>query len=406
MHILILGSGGREHALAWKFAQSPDVNNIHVYPGNAGISEIAICPTLINDENETILDYAIKHNIGLTIVGQEVYLKKGIVDVFQSHGLTIFGPTKQAAQIETSKAFSKALMKKYHIPTARFEVFSDYMEAYQYALFLGFPVVIKADGLAQGKGVYIAYNEGDVKQALNHLFKAHAFVVIETFLKGEEFSFMVLAHGEHVISLPVARDYKKISEDATSLNTGGMGAYSDLPDITDADKTFALDHIIKPTLKALIQEGYPFSGVLYAGLIKTEEGIYTIEFNARFGDPETEVILPRVQDDLAHVILALLQGITKPLSIKQTHTVGVVLANKGYPEAYEKQWNICLPQTDLLVFHMGTIKDEKGLHAVGGRVLILVAEADSLEEARDNVYGAINAYDSSFYCRKDIAKLA
>jgi len=411
MKVLIIGRGGREHAIAWKVAQSPLLKKLYAAPGNPGMAEIAELVPVEEHEIEALVQFAKQEGIDLTIVGPEAPLLQGVVDRFEQEGLRIFGPRKEAALIEGSKAFAKQLMKKYGIPTAEYESFTSYEEAKAYVEQKGAPIVIKADGLAAGKGVVVAMTVGEALEALHEMMvekkfgKASEQVVIEQFLVGEEFSLMAFVHGEKVYPMVIAQDHKRAFDNDEGPNTGGMGAYSPVPQIADDVVEQAVEHIVYPVAKALVTEGCPFTGVLYAGLIATNEGPKVIEFNARFGDPEAQVVLPRLETDLVSFLLDLLDGKDVSLTWTDEAVLGVVLAAKGYPEAYEKGAEIAGLETlkeSTLVFHAGT-KREDVLRTNGGRVLLVAAKGATLQEAQREVYDEIAKVrcDQLFY-RRDI----
>jgi len=414
LNILIIGRGGREHAIAWKTAQSKLVSNIFVAPGNDGIAESFSCVNINETDTENLVLFAKENNIHLTIVGPEVALMNGIVDAFQKHGLKIFGPTQAAAQIEGSKQFAKELMHKHHIPTAAFEVFEDYHSAKQYLLEKGAPIVIKYDGLAAGKGVVVAATIEEADHALRDMLIDNRFgkgkVVIEDFLSGPEFSLMAFVHGETVLPLAIAQDHKRAFDGDQGPNTGGMGAYTPVPIIPDTAVEEAVNTIMKPTAKAMVENGTPFTGILYSGLILTQEGPKVIEFNARFGDPETEVVLPKMKSDMIDVILKLLNEKPYPIEWHENAFLGVVLASKGYPEAFEKGIEIeglrdrGNEGINAIVFHCGTAKREGKWVNNGGRVLIVVGEGKTLSNARKNAYREtenLSSCENLFY-RTDI----
>lgn len=415
MKVLIIGRGGREHALAWKVSQSPRVNRVYVAPGNDGMKSIATCVPISETDVEALVQWAKKEAIDLTIVGPEAPLLAGIVDRFEREGLRIFGPKQQAALIEGSKAFAKEIMRKYNIPTANYETFTNYEEAVHYVREQGAPIVIKADGLAAGKGVTVAMTIDEALHALHDIMVAKKFgeagaqVVIEQYLKGEEFSLMAFVHREHVYPMVIAQDHKRAFDGDQGPNTGGMGAYSPVPQISEQTVYAAIETIVKPTAKALIQEGCAFTGFLYAGLIATEEGPKVIEFNARFGDPEAQVILPRLKNDLVEVIVSLLEDQPITLHWSDEATVGVVLAAKGYPEQYEKGAVIRgLEQvTKAQIFHAGTKRINDEWVTDGGRVLLVVASGKTLKEAQRLVYEEMQHIecDQLFY-RRDIGHKA
>ena len=408
INLLIIGRGGREHAIAWKAAQSPLVSNIFVVPGNDGIAESFSCVNINETETDKLALFAKENNIQLTIVGPEVALMNGIVDAFQKQGLKIFGPTQAAAQIEGSKQFAKELMHKNNIPTAAFEVFEDYNTAKQYLLAKGAPIVIKYDGLAAGKGVVVAMSIEEADLALQEMLLNNKFgkgkVVMEEFLTGPEFSLMAFVHGGTVLPLAIAQDHKRAFDGDKGPNTGGMGAYSPVPIISQIAIDEAVNTIMKPTAEALVKNGTPFTGILYGGLILTQEGPKVIEFNARFGDPETEVVLPKMKSDMIDVILNLLNETPYPIEWHDTAFLGIVLASKGYPETFEKGIEIKgIDETNALLFHCGTAKKENKWVNNGGRVLLVVGEGNTLDDARKNAYlAAKNLSSENLFYRTDI----
>ncbi|WP_077620422.1 phosphoribosylamine--glycine ligase [Bacillus sinesaloumensis] len=416
MKVLIVGRGGREHTLAWKIAQSHKVDTVYVAPGNPGMRDVA---TLINiDENDFdgLIEFAKKEQIDLTIVGPEVPLINGIVDKFQAEGLAIFGPTKEAALLEGSKSFAKEIMKKYNIPTAAYETFTSYEEAKQYILEKGAPIVIKADGLAAGKGVTVALTLDDALTSVYEMLEANKFgeasaqVVIEEFLAGEEFSLMAFVDGKTAYPMVISQDHKRAYDHDEGPNTGGMGAYSPVPQISDDVVQTAIETIINPTVKGMEAEDRTFTGILYAGLILTANGPKVIEYNARFGDPETQVVLPRLKSDLIDVIEGLLGQKEITLEWSNQATLGVVMASTGYPDSYEKGAVIeGLNNIDetITVFHAGTDMVNDQFVTNGGRVLTVVASGDDLEVAQKQVYQEIVKVkcDNLFY-RRDIGNKA
>jgi phosphoribosylamine--glycine ligase len=411
MKVLIIGRGGREHALVWKVAQSPLVTKVYVAPGNDGMSDQAELVPIEETDIEALVQWAKNEQIDLTIVGPEAPLLSGVVDRFEQEGLRIFGPRKEAALIEGSKAFAKWLMQKYNIPTARYAAFTSYDEAVKYVHEHGAPIVIKADGLAAGKGVTVAMTIEEALHALTEIMvekkfgQAGAQVVIEEYLQGEEFSLMTFVHGENVYPMVIAQDHKRAFDGDQGPNTGGMGAYSPVPQIAQEVVERALKEIVEPTVRALKNEGFPFTGFLYAGLISTEEGPKVIEFNARFGDPEAQVILPRLKTDLVEAILNLLENKTFSLQWTDEATVGVVLAAKGYPNEYEKGAPIKgLDHLEhVLVFHAGTKQLDGTWYTNGGRVLLVVAKGKTLIEAQAIAYEQIARIEcSALFYRKDI----
>ncbi|GGB66951.1 phosphoribosylamine--glycine ligase [Fictibacillus barbaricus] len=412
MNVLVIGKGGREHALVWKFANSPSVAKVFAAPGNPGMSEQAVCVPIKENDIDELVDFAKSKEIALTFVGPEVPLLQGIVDRFKEAGLLIFGPSQKAAQIEGSKSFAKNLMKKYGIPTAASETFTSYDGALAYVREKGAPIVLKADGLAAGKGVIVATTLKEAEEGLYELMVDKRFgeaserVVIEDFLEGEEFSLMSFVHDEIVLPMEIAQDHKRAYDSDEGPNTGGMGAYSPVPQIPDEAVQKAIQEIVLPTVSAMKQEGTPFTGILYAGLILTKEGPKVIEFNARFGDPETQVILPRLKNDLADLLISLLDGNKPELLWSEESVLGVVLASKGYPVSSSEPSVITglenvLSETN--VFHAGTKVSEDALQTDGGRVLLVASKGKSLGEAQKLVYDELQKItcEGSFY-RKDI----
>lgn len=415
MKVLVIGRGGREHAICRKVSESPLVEKVFVAPGNPGMTDVAELVAIEESNHEQLLDFAQSKEVGLTIIGPEVPLLAGLADQFQAAGLKVFGPQKAAAEIEGSKSFAKELMKKYKIPTADYAVFTSYEEARQYVEEKGAPIVIKADGLAAGKGVTVAFTKEAAFAALEEMLVAARFgeassrVVVEEFLSGEEFSLMAFVNGEVVIPLEIAQDHKRAYDGDEGPNTGGMGAYSPVPQIGSETVQTAVDTILIPAAKALVQEGRSFCGILYAGLIKTDEGPKVIEFNARFGDPETQVVLPRLQSDLVEVILELLSGGRPILTWDSQAMLGVVVASKGYPGSYQNGAVLAgLADIDQFVFHAGTAKNQAGdFVTAGGRVLLVGAKAPGLNEAQAKVYKELEKINcSGIFYRKDIGMKA
>ena len=417
MKILVIGSGGREHALVWKIAQSPKVSQIYCAPGNAGISKLAQCINIDADNIEKLVDFAQEEKIDLTVVGPELALSKGIVNKFNRKGLRIFCPSKEATEIESSKVFSKYLMKKYNIPTANYEVFQNSKKAFDYIKQQAFPLVIKADGLAAGKGVFIVKNMVQARDALDTLMEEKKFgeagrqVVIEEFLEGEEVSILAFCDGKTVVPMVSSQDHKKIFDNDQGPNTGGMGAYSPVPFYTDEFEKRVLEEVLKPTVKGLWSEGRKYKGVLYAGLILTKEGPKVLEFNARFGDPETQVILPRLKTDLIDILNAVIEETLHKINIEweDNAAVCVVVASGGYPEKYQKGKVIDGLERlekikDIIAFHAGTkLQDDKVITS-GGRVLGITAWAENITEAKKKAYeGMEKIYFEDMYYRKDIA---
>ena len=416
--VLIVGGGGREHAIAWKLSQSPNVEQVYVAPGNAGMEAVATCVPIDPLNFEALAAFAKSENIALTIPGPDALLNAGIADYFANEGLAIFGPSKSAAIIEGSKSFAKELMQKYKIPTAAYKVFTDYQSAAAYIRTQAPPYVLKADGLAEGKGVIITSSLEEADTALKDMMLNARFgesgktVVIEEFIDGEEFSYMAFVNGNKVYPMAIAQDHKRAYDNDEGPNTGGMGSYSPVPQISDAIVEFSKKEILQKTAEAMVKEGRPFTGVLYAGLILTPTGPKVIEFNARFGDPETEVVLPLLESDLYTAIMDILAGKTPTLSWSKSHIMGVVLASKGYPGTYEKGFPIHGLENispDTQVFHFATARDQngKGYTTNGGRVLFVVRKAETLAAARDAVYKDIQHIkcDNLFH-RSDIGHRA
>ncbi|MDQ0201630.1 phosphoribosylamine--glycine ligase [Neobacillus ginsengisoli] len=409
--VLIIGQGGREHAICRKVKESPQVNKVFVAPGNPGMVDVAELVSIT--DHEQLLQFAKEQQIDLTIIGPEVPLLEGLADKFMEAGLAVFGPRKAAAEIEGSKAFAKELMDKYQIPTAEYAVFTSFEEARLYIEEKGAPIVIKADGLAAGKGVTVALTIEEAIQSLEEMLIGGKFgesssrVVIEEFLSGEEFSLMAFVNGETVVPLEIAQDHKRAFDGDLGPNTGGMGAYSPVPHISDNVVHMAIETVLKPAAKAMVQEGRSFCGILYAGLIETENGPKVIEFNARFGDPETQVILPRLKSDLVQTIIDLLDGKCPVLKWDEQAMLGVVVAAAGYPEAVEKGAvleGLSEIDKDVFTFYAGVSKNKSGeLITDGGRVLLVGARAENLHEAQKKVYVELKKLtcDGVFY-RKDI----
>lgn len=415
MRILVIGRGGREHAIAWKMAQSALKPEIFIAPGNVGMLSIAAQTNtqvkLVNiDETacEQLRDFALENHIDLTVVGPEAALACDIATVFRAAGLRIFAPTAAAARIESSKEFAKDLMHKYQIPTAAYRTFEDYDAAKQYLNEQGAPIVIKYDGLAAGKGVVVAMTMEEADNALKDMLLDNHFgkgkVVMEEFLQGPEFSLLTLVNGEQVVPLVIAQDHKRAYDGDKGPNTGGMGAYAPVPVIPQAQIDWAVEHIMKLTAKALIAEGCPFCGILYGGLMLTQDGPKVIEFNARFGDPETEVVLPKLKSDLAQLMLDILENKDVKAEFYDEAFLGVVLAAKGYPGSYTKNIPLNNPaDVPQLVFCMG-VKEENGqLCSNGGRVLFVVGKGKTLQEAKQDAYKGVEkmAHPDLFY-RSDI----
>lgn len=416
LKILIIGRGGREHTLAWKVSQSKLAEKVFVAPGNDGMTDVASIVPISENDNAGLLQFAKEEGIDLTIVGPEVPLLNGVVNDFKNAGLAVFGPEKEAALIEGSKKFAKEIMVKYDIPTGAYESFTSYEEAKNYVEKQGAPIVIKADGLAAGKGVVVAETVETAVEALQEMLEdakfgeASSSVVVEEFLAGEEFSLMAFVNGENVYPMVIAQDHKRAYDNDEGPNTGGMGAYSPVPQIPDAIVEEAVATILKPTAKALVKEGRAFTGILYAGLILTEKGPKVIEFNARFGDPETQVVLPRLETDLVELLKNLLDGKDVELSWSDKAVLGVVLASKGYPGDYEKNAPIGSLEysgDDSFIFHAGTKKVDGQFVTDGGRVVVVSALGDTVLEAQKNAYEVVKQIENpaTFY-RSDIGTKA
>ena len=409
---MVVGSGGRCHAIVEALSKSAQVDKIFCAPGNAGIAALAECVAIKETAVEELKEFALANDISLTVAGPEVALEAGIADVFKANGLRLFGPTKAAAQIECSKQFAKDLMKKYEIPTAGYETFEDFDAAWDYVKSGSLPTVLKYDGLAAGKGVVIAETLEQAEEALRDMLQDEKFgkgkVVIEEYLEGPEFSLLCFVNGKDVYPMPVAQDHKRAYDGDKGPNTGGMGAYTELPFITDEDLEYAMNKIMRPTAAAMVAEGCPFCGVLYGGLMKTQNGIKVIEFNARFGDPETEVILPRLTSDMYQVFCDVADGKTPVIEWDEQATLGVVLASKGYPGSYDKGFVIeGTEQVDGSIYHMGTaLKDGKYVTS-GGRVMIVVCKAPTLREAQQKAQAEVEKIQcDNLFHRTDIGDKA
>ena len=420
MKILVIGSGGREHALVWKINQSPKVSKIYCAPGNAGISQLAQCIDIGPDKITALADFAQDKKIDLTVVGPELSLSMGIVDKFTKRGLKIFGPTKTATEIESSKVFSKYMMKKYLIPTANYSTFTDAKEAMVYIGKRPFPLVLKADGLAAGKGVFIVRDADEAKAALDSLMNEKIFgdaglqVIVEDYLEGEEVSVLAFSDGETVIPMVSSQDHKKIFDDDLGPNTGGMGAYTPVPFYDKHAENEVLEGILKPIISGLKKEGREYKGVIYAGLVFTKEGIKVLEFNARFGDPETQVLLPGLETDIVEIFMAVIEGQLAKIDIKWNNNavVCVVAASGGYPAKYQKGKRISgleklENKNDSYIFHAGTKFQEEEITTSGGRVLGMTAWAENIKEAKRMAYeGMEKICFEDMYYRKDIAQKA
>ncbi len=412
--VLVIGSGGREHAIVYQLSRSAQVEKIYCAPGNAGIAQLAECVAISDTDVEQLLAFARAQQIDLCVVGPEASLAAGVADAFRAAGIPVFGHSKAATQIESSKEFAKQLMAKYHVPTAAYCSFADYDEAIRYVRSRNtFPTVLKYDGLAAGKGVVIAQNELEAQQALSDMLVGEAFgkgkVVIEDYLEGPEFSFMAFVDHNRVYPMPLSQDHKRAYDGDKGPNTGGMGAYTPLPFISAEEEQWAKEHILQAVADAMVKEGKPLTGVLYGGLMKTADGIKVIEFNARFGDPETEVVLPLLKTDAFTVFHAIATGvILDNIAWHQQATVGVVLASKGYPGAYTKGAEITGTDSfDGLILHMGTKYQDGKLLTNGGRVLMCIAHGDDVRQAQKKVYAEIEKiHCTNLFYRKDIAHWA
>ena len=412
--VLVVGGGGREHAIVDALSRSPQVDKIFCAPGNAGIAAQAECMPIKDTDVAGLKAFALANGIDLTVVGPEASLAVGIVDSFREAGLSIFGHTVSATRIESSKEFAKILMEKYGVPTASYKSFTDFGEALAYVSGRPFPAVLKYDGLAAGKGVVIAADLAEAEAALRDMLLDGSFgagkVVVEDFLTGPEFSFLCFVEGEKVYPMPLSQDHKRAFDGDKGPNTGGMGAYTGLPFIDEADRTFALEKIMKPVAAAMVAEGCPLSGVLYGGLMKTPAGIKVIEFNARFGDPETEVVLPLLESDIYDIFSAVADGRepSAPLCWSDDVTIGVVLASEGYPGKYAKGFPIKgLDKVDATVYHMGTASRDGELVTAGGRVMIVVCRGRGLPAAHKKVMEEVAKIDCpQLFHRSDIAHWA
>ena len=420
MKVLVIGSGGREHALVWKIAQSQYVRQVFAAPGNAGIAEIAQCVDIAADDVKGLINFAKSNRIALTVVGPEVPLTKGIVDEFEKAHLRIFGPTALVARLEASKVFAKEIMIKAGVPTANCEIFADSQLAKDYLKAINTPVVIKADGLAQGKGVIIAKTQDEAISAVTSIMEQKIFgdsgnqVIVEECLVGEEASILVLCDGENIIPLASSQDHKRIFDNDEGPNTGGMGAYSPAPVVTDKLMKEVLNKVIKPVISQMSKIGCPYKGVLYAGLMMTKDGPKVLEFNVRFGDPETQAILPRLNIDLIEVMQAVIDEKLNKIKLNWTKDscVCVVVSSGGYPGKYQKEKEITgldgLKNIDgVVVFHAGTKLSEDKVLTNGGRVLGVTALGANIEAAIKNTYKAVDKIKfEGMHFRKDIGARA
>jgi phosphoribosylamine--glycine ligase len=414
MKILVIGSGGREHAIAWKFAQNKDIEKIYVSPGNGGTEKMDICENIVLKTTQDMISFAKENEIGLTMVGSEEMLVDGIVDEFEKNGLRIFGPNKKSAILEGSKSFSKDFMKKYGVKTAKYENFIDYDKAITYLDTIEYPTVIKASGLAAGKGVIIAQDKKEAVEAVKDMMiddkfsDAGAEIVIEEFLVGVEASILSITDGETIVPFISAKDHKKIGEGEKGLNTGGMGVVAPNPYVTPKIMDSFIEEIMNPTLEGLKSEGMKFNGVIFFGLMITENGIYSLEYNMRLGDPETQVVLPLMENDFLEVIEKCMNGKLNELEMrwKDKKACCVVGVSGGYPESYNKGYEITgISDVDDLVFIAGAKVEGESLVTSGGRVINIVSLEETLESSRKKTYESIEKISfEKIYFRKDIGK--
>jgi phosphoribosylamine--glycine ligase len=420
MKVLIIGSGGREHAIVWKVSKSRHIDKIYCFPGNAGISELAECINFDVNNFDALVDFVKHEGIDLTIVGPEAPLSKGIADVFEKEGRKILGPNMKAAQLEGSKVFAKDIMKRYGIPTAEYKAFTSFLHAEDYVRLKGAPIVIKADGLAAGKGVIVAETVDEAINALRLIMKDRAFgdagnrVIVEECIRGEEASFMAFTDGKTILPMVSSQDHKRIFDGDNGPNTGGMGAYSPAPVITENLESIIMENVMRPMIRGLQSEGIKYKGILYAGLMIQNNQSYVLEFNCRLGDPETQPVLSRLKTDLIDIALAITDEKLSDINLewKPDASVCVVIASKGYPGAYEKGEIITglddvKKMNDAFVFHAGTAFNNNKLVTSGGRVLGVTALGKNIKDAKDRAYTAIEKihFDGMHY-RKDIADRA
>lgn len=426
MKVLVIGSGGREHALAWKLTSSPQVQMVYVAPGNAGISLDKNLQTLPLTDAIALREWAQSEDIGLTVVGPEAPLAAGVVDEFRAHGLRIFGPTQAAAQLESSKAFSKSFMQRHHIPTAAYQVFEEADQAHAYVDAQGAPIVVKADGLAAGKGVVVATTVQEAHQAIDHMLaldqtgiqhtSGKPRVVIEEFLEGEEASFMVIAKGLQALALATSQDHKRLLDGDKGPNTGGMGAYSPAPVVTPEIHARVMREVIQPTLKGMMTDGIPYTGFLYAGLMISPSGhIKVLEFNCRMGDPETQPILMRLKSDLLTLLLSATDDAGTDLTQVDVEwdrrvALGVVMAAHGYPQSVRKGdaiHGLPAPDAHAMVFHAATHREGQQLVTAGGRVLCVTALGDTVRQAQSAAYALVDQiHFDGVQVRRDIGHRA
>ncbi len=419
MNILVIGSGGREHTICWKLKQSPKVENLYCAPGNGGTSLDAVNVDLAVDEHSQIIDFCKDKNIDLVVVGPEAPLASGISDTLEAEGINVFGPGYSAARLESSKIFAKELMGRYNIPTASFRIFDDFDKAEEYIRVEGAPIVVKAYGLAAGKGVIVAEDVEEAVCAAKEMLVEKKFgasgskIIVEEFLSGEEASILVLTDGENIVPMVSSQDHKRAYDDDKGPNTGGMGAYSPAPIIDDVLFDEIIETVIRPTIEGLRNEKILYKGVLYAGIMMTDSGPKVLEYNVRFGDPETQVILPRLKSDLAELFMAVAKGdlTGKTAEWDERDYVCVVLAAGGYPGSYEKGTSITgleeAQKEGALVFHAGTKEKNTEVVTSGGRVLGVVGMGNGVVEAVENTYKAVNKIQfEGMHYRKDIAHRA
>lgn len=415
MNILVIGSGGREHAICWKLKQSPKLERLYCAPGNAGIDGIAQCVPIGVEDVGGLLKFALEKKIDLTVVGPEASLVKGVVDVFSKKGLKVFGPSAEAAQLEGSKSFSKDFMHRRNIPTAVYKVFDTAKPALDFLSKVQMPIVVKADGIAAGKGVYVCKDLKEAEIAVDDIMMKRLFgdagnrIVIEECLEGQEASVLAVCDGKHFLVLPTAQDHKRIFDDDLGPNTGGMGTFSPNPLVTAAVLDVIIARIIEPAVRGMYQEGMPFKGVLYAGIMLTTDGPKTLEFNVRFGDPETQCILPRLNSDLVDILLASCEGSLDQISVKwdTRACVCVVIASGGYPGKYQSGYPItgleAANDEDTVVFHAGTKNEGGHIVTQGGRVLGVTGLGANLTKACSKAYAAVDkiSFEHLFF-RRDI----
>src|SRR5690625_4600541 len=414
MKVLVVGRGGREHSVIMHLAKSKQVSHIYAAPGNGGIEELATCVDIDEMDIQGLIKFAKETEIDLTIVGPENPLNAGIADAFEKENLKIFAPRKNAAILEGSKDFAKQFMDRHAIPTAKYQTFTDAEQAKAYIESEGAPIVIKADGLAEGKGVTVALTVTEALEAINEMMVEKTFqeagqtIVIEEFLAGREFSLIAFVHENNVFPMIAARDHKRAYNNDEGPNTGGMGSFAPVPDITPEIIDYTTQEVLQKAADSLMEEGRPFKGILYAGIMQTAEGTKVIEFNTRFGDPETQVVLPLLENDLAQVIVDVMANKDPHVKWKDEACVGVVLASKGYPGQYQK--GVLLPEKeaekDTYVVQAGTKRTEAGLVSNGGRVLLVGATGETMDQAAEKAYDHLTIYDETddFYYRTDIGK--